>query len=201
MFRRRLVLVLVMFCGVVFRPAEVSAQRFSLSTNTVDWAAFGTMNLEAGVSVARRITLETGFRYNPWTFATGDPMDRLDDPFGEDESQFQYRQQTYSLGLKFWPWHVYSGWWYSFRAQYQEYSRGGLLSTSVEEGDAGGLAFSMGYTRMLSNHWNVSFGAGVWGGTRRWVRYECPNCGYELAKGEGVFFLPDDLFIVFSFIF
>ena len=136
------------------------AQRYSVATNLVEWGNLGTINGEAGVSVSRHLSLHAGFRYNDWLFRKSDPDDRLEDPFGDEETQFQNKKQAYALTLRWWPWHIYSGWWGYVRGQYMEYNRGGLIRHSADEGDAFGFGVGVGYTYMLHKNWNIEFGAG-----------------------------------------
>ena len=186
---------LVLSCGVA------RAQRYSVSTNFVEWANLGTVNGEAGFAVAQHFSVHAGARYNNWTFRRGDPEDRFEDPEGDSERQFQNRKQAYSLGIRWWPWYVYSGWWGYARGQYMEYNRGGLIRHVAEEGDAYGVGIGVGYTRMLHKNWNIEFGAGLWGGQTRYTEYRCTNCGSVNASGKKFFILPDDVFVSLIFIF
>lgn len=193
-----LVFTCVLACAF---SAGAGAQKYSVSTNAAEWLNFGTVNAEAGMAVSRHISLHAGFRYNPWTFRKGNPEDRFTDPLGESEVQFENRKQAYTLGARYWPWYIYSGWWLQLRGQYMEYNRGGLIRHSAEEGDAYGLGLGIGYTYLLRKHWNIEFGAGLWGGYRTYTTYRCTNCGSVLGTGSGPFVLPDDVFVSLIYIF
>ncbi len=169
---------------------ECAAGKFSLSTNLLDYAALGTMNLEGSYSLSRRVSLTAGARYNPFTFRKSVP-----------ERQFQLRQQSYSLGVRVWPWHTGSGWWFAGKGRYQEYNFGGLVSRGTEEGDRAGVGVYAGYTHMLSPHFNVEFGVGVWGGIDWYRRYSCQVCGLTLDRGRMAFVLPDDVMISIVYVF
>lgn len=152
-----------------------AAQRLSLSTNVLDWANLGTANLQAGFSLERRISLHAGLRYNNWSFGSA-----------EQGSPFQNRARTASAGMRYWPWNVYSSWWAGARAQVEEYNRGGFLGHSeTEEGLAWGLALAMGYSWLFTDHWNIDFGIGFWGGRTRYTLYRCPRCGRIVSDDEG----------------
>lgn len=185
----------------VLRPSELRAQRFSVSTNLVEWANLGTVNAEAGIAVSRHFSIHPGFRYNPWTFRPGDAEDRFEDPYGDDEKQFENRKQSYSLTLRWWPWYIYSGWWGYVRGQYMEYNHGGLINHTSEEGDRYGVGLGAGYTHMIHKNWNIEFGAGVWGGRASYTGYRCTNCGSITGQGTKFFFLPDDVFVSLIYIF
>lgn len=193
-------LFVVAIAAMLF-PAVAGAQRYSVSTNLVEWADLGTVNAEAGVAVAQHISLHAAVRYNNWTFRKGDPADRFTDPYGDTERQFENRKQAYALGFRWWPWYIYSGWWGYVRGQYMEYNRGGILKHTAEEGDAYGVGVGIGYTRMLHKNWNIEFGAGVWGGRKTYTEYRCTNCGSVTDAGTKGFVMPDDVFISLIYIF
>ena len=177
--------------AVIFMAAHVAtAQRWSISTNTIDWLALGTVNAEGGVAVGRRVTLHTGFKMNPWTFKGYD-----------GDKQYQARQQTYYGGVRIWPWNIYSGWWFGGKVQYSEYNFGGIFSRKTEEGDAYGAGVAAGYTLMVHKHFNIDFGVGAWGGGKRYTVYSCPRCGEIREKGTKFFILPDSILIAITYIF
>lgn len=185
MFRRVMISVLLA-CAAI----SAQAQKFSLSTNILDYACLGTLNLDASCSVSRRWSLTAGMRYNPFTYMKGNP-----------EEQMQLRQQSYALGARVWPWHTMSGWWFAGKLRYQEYSFGGVWSDETEEGDRGGIGLYAGYTHMLSKHFNIEFGVGFWGGLDVYRRYSCPVCGLLMSTGKRLFVLPDDLMISIAYVF
>jgi hypothetical protein len=167
-----------------------SAQKVSVSTNVLDYLALGTMNIDVSYAFSRHWSAVAGVRYNPFTFMKGDPQE-----------QFQYRQQSYSAGVRMWPWHILSGWWFASKLRYQEYNVGGILRAETREGDRFGLGLYAGYTHMISRHFNVEFGVGVWGGLDIYSRYSCPACGHVMKSGTGIFILPDDIMISLAYVF
>ena len=194
---RKIVLILIMLLPCM----GLSAQRFSLETNFVEWANLGTMNLEAGISVSRHFSIHADTRINPWTFRPGNPEDRIEDPIGDSEKQFQNRKQAYAIGLRYWPWYVYSGWWFSLKGQYMEYDYGGFITHPREAGDAVGASLGAGYTYMLTPHWNIEFGASVWGGYKKYGSFRCTNCGQPTGSGQKLFILPDDVKVSLMYVF
>lgn len=191
-------IIVLAFC--LFLTARLSAQTFSLSTNLLDWANLGTLNLQAGLSFSRHLTLHAGARYNNWDFGSA-----------EKGTDFRNKARTASIGLRYWPWNVYSSWWIGTRLQAEEYSRGGLLARpETEEGLAAGVGLAFGYSRMLTGRWNLDFGLGFWGGWKRYSRYACPHCGRVLSDADGTplldrnkgFLLPsEDVQISLTYIF
>lgn len=173
----------LLLCG-----ANAKAQNIALSTNVAGYAFLGTMNMEASYGVAQHWSLNAGVKYNPFTF-------------GQEETRIQARQQTYALGARFWPWHIYSGWWVAGKVQYQEYNVGTYKTENTSEGDRYGSGLTGGYTYMLNPHLNLEFGLGVWAGYDNYVRYECPRCGRIVEEGSGFFVLPNDLILSVSYVF
>lgn len=180
-------LAVLVLSSLIFQ-VPVFAQKWALSSNAVDWAALATINLEASFAPARQWSVTASAKYNPFTYHTS-------------SKQFQARQQTYSLGVRFWPWHCYSGWWVAAKAQYQEYNMGGIFSARTEEGDRAGAGIAAGYSLMLHPHWNLDFGAGLWAGRKWYSVYSCPRCGMMLGQGKKGFVAPNDITIAVVYVF
>lgn len=183
---KRLLLCILLVSGC----SLVRAQKVSISTNVLGYAELGTMNVDVSYALSRKWSLVAGARYNPFTFHKGDPS-----------RQFQSRQQSYSLGARLWPWHIWSGWWFAAKVRYQEYNMGGILSRETSEGDRVGAGLYSGYTLMLSRHWNMEFGLGLWAGADMYRIYSCPSCGLTVAEGTKAFVLPDDVMISVAYVF
>ncbi|MBQ3766584.1 MAG: DUF3575 domain-containing protein [Bacteroidales bacterium] len=179
---------LLMLAAALLTGAVCSAQRFSVGTNLADYADFGTLNVEGDMAVGRRITLVAGAKYNPYLF-------------NADEEPLSARQRLVAAGVRFWPWHVFSGWWLGGKIQYQEYNRGGIRSAETDEGDRYGAGLSAGFSYMLHPHFNVSVGAGLWAGYQRYKTYSCPVCGMTEEVGEKTFLLPNDILLSLSYVF
>lgn len=184
---RRLVVTALL---AVLSSFAMYAQKLSVATNLIDYACLGTFNAEVSYTMSQHWSLTAGIKYNPFTFHKGDA-----------DRQFQNRQQSYALGVRYWPWHSLSGWWVSGRVRYQEYNMGGLVSRETEEGDKVGLGLSAGYTYMISRHFNVDFGVGCWGGRAWYRRFSCPVCGLTVNDGKKWFLFPDDFMISFAYVF
>ena len=182
--------ILLLMTFIAFISSKASAQDWSLSTNLVDYITLGTLNLEGSAATGRHITVNASARVNPWTFHKGDPA-----------KQMQNRNQTYAAGIRYWPWHIYSGWWISTAAQYQEYNFGGIFSQRTEEGDAFGLGVGAGYSLMVHENLNLDFGLSIWGGQKTYIAYACPSCGRITDKGSKWFVLPNELRVAIQYIF
>jgi len=171
-------------------PLMASAQQWSVGINTLDLANVGTLNAEVGVSVSQHVSLAASARINPWIYNKGDA-----------QKQKENLHQTYAFGMRWWPWNVYSGWWIMAKAQYEEYNRGGFISRETEEGDAWGLGTGFGYSLMLSDHVNIDFGVGAWGGYKTYKVYRCPTCGRVKEEGEKWFLLPNEAIMSVIYVF
>lgn len=182
---KRLLLIIIAATGFTL---AASAQKWSVGTNVAEWANLGTINADASVATGRHFTAGVGFRYNPWSF-------------GSDDKQFRNRQRTVYAYGKWWPWNIYSGWWFGGKAQVEEYNQGGIFKRSTEEGDAYGLGIWGGYTIMLHKSLNLDLGIGAWGGYTRYRVYACPTCGNIIADGDKWFVMPSDLIMSLVYVF
>lgn len=180
-----LTMLLVLLMGGVTR-----AQKMSLSVNLLECANLGTLNMDASYALDRHWSLTFGARYNPFTYHEGNP-----------DRQFQYRQQSYAAGVRLWPWHIMSGWWFAAKFRWQEYNAGGMFSQQTREGDRYGGGLYAGYAHMLAPHLNLEFGVGMWAGADVFTVYSCPSCGLTLKSGVKSFVLPDDIMLALVYVF
>ena len=155
-------------------------QELSLATNIVDYANSGALNVEASYGFARHWSANAGMKYDGGGYA---------------------RQQLYSVGARYWPWHIYSGWWVSGKMQYQEFNDAKKITLKTSEGDRYGAGLGAGYARMLSKHLNMDVGVGLWAGLGSYTTYACPTCGRIIDSGSKTFLLPNDLMMSLTWIF
>ena len=94
-----------------------------------------------------------------------------------------------------------SGWWAGLSAQYEEYSCGGIVSRSTEEGDAYGAVLAGGYSLMLHRNLNLEFGAAFWTGRTDYTTYACPKCGRITGSGTKWFILPSSVMASLVWVF
>lgn len=167
---------------------SATAQELSVSTNVADYINFGTLNMEASYGFARHWSAGADVKYNPFTFTS-------------DSGQKQNRQRSFSAGIRYWPWHIYSGWWIAGNLRCQEYNVGGVKSEETSEGDRLGGGVQGGYSYMISQHLNLNVGAGVWAGKDTYMVYACPRCGRVVDSGSKFFFLPSDIILSLAYIF
>lgn len=185
--------IMLALCCLMAAGLPLRGQDFSLSSNLLDWANLGTANLQAGYSFSRHVSVHAGVRYNNWNFGSM-----------EEGNAFQNRARAASLGTRYWPWNVYSSWWFGAKGQIEEYNRGGLFKNQLtEEGVAAGVGLSAGYSRMLSNHWNLDVGVGAWAGRTRYAQYNCPRCGRTVETKSSKWFVrpSNDIQISLTYVF
>lgn len=144
---------------------------FDLSTNLFDWADFGTINIDAAYSFSRHFSAQIGAKFNGWQFKNPDGPTYLT----------KNQQKSVSLGFRYWPWYVYSGWWICLKGQYCDFSECGVWRQPLDEGKAVGAGLSTGYTIMIGEHFNIELGAGGWGG--KLLEHNLWNCPDEKAEG------------------
>ena len=193
---KRRILTVILILTVIFPSFRTAAQesrktQVALSTDLVDWANFGTVNLEAGVSLHQHFSVHAGAKYNPWSFKTHNLGLAL------------YNKQTTAYaGFRYWPWYVLSGWWVGAQAQYTDYAETGVWRHALDTGKAIGGGVSFGYTLMLHENLNLEFGAGVWAGRRfEHTLYCCPDCMKVRESGPGNFVALNDISISFMYVF
>ncbi len=166
------------------------AQKVSIETNALEYVNFVTLNAETGLAVGRHGSINAAVRYNPFEFHGG-----------EDHHVMRNRQFTLGLGGRWWPWHIFSGWWLGGKAQYQVYNSGGIISPETRQGQRVGAGISAGYSYLFSPHFNLDFGIGGWAGMDYYTLFDCPVCGVTKEAGKKPFILPNELILGISYIF
>jgi len=165
-------------------------QQFTVSTNGIDWLNLGTINAKASVSFARNFTAEIGGKYNGWSFTKK-----------SSGLLIENRQTSFSAGVRYWPWYVNSGWWVALKGQYKYYRMTGLWRYAVNESKGVGASVSGGYAFMVTPHFNIDLGLGVWGGRLLdYNLYHCPRCMELRESGARNFIDLDEISVSFVFI-
>lgn len=198
---RRIRHILILL-GVFFFSLSAGAQSFAVSTNIVDWADLGTMNIEAGLVAGRHISIHAGARINPWLFGdTADMDEKYGVPIEDGRKIFCNKKTSVGLAMRYWPWHVFSGWWMRAKAQFSSYDRGGVFHQTRTIGDAFGLALGIGYSWMLTANWNLEVGLSGWGGYTRESYKESMMTPIISDPVWKPFILPDEVVISFAYVF
>lgn len=185
----RKILPIAILILVIIQPAN--AQRISVGTNLLQWANLGTINAEFSYAPARHITITASARFNNWQFDTK-----------QEHLILQNKQKTASLGFRYWPWYVYSGWWFGIKGQYKDFATSGIWRPALNTGSSVGAGISAGYTFLLHERLNLDFGIGAWGGRMlKHTLYECPVCLDIRETGPKWFAGIDEISISIIYIF
>ena len=169
---------ITVLCALLLCGAHCNAQKLALSTNAADYADKGTLNIETSYGFARHWSVNAAARYNPFELGS--------------------KQRAFAVGARWWPWYIYSGWWISGVAQYQEYS---VRDDEIAEGDRYGGGISGGFSQMLGPHLNLDVGFGFWGGYEVYSTYGCAVCDRRTSAGTRYFLRPNDLILALVYVF
>lgn len=101
-------------------------------------------------------------KFNPWSFKTQGPI-----------TQVQNQQKSASLGVRYWLWYVFSGWWVCAKAHYCDYAETGVWRQAYDVGKAVGGSFC-GVHSVINKSFNIELGAGFWGG--KLLDHKLTNC-------------------------
>ena len=182
-------LIIAILC-LFFRPTSASAQFVSLGTDILQWANFGTANIELNVATSRYFSVNVGARYNPWDFHT------------KNSILIQNQQLTAYLSCRYWPWYVFSGFFLQAKVQYSDVLRTGVWRPALEDAKKVGLGLSAGYAMMLTTKLNMEFAAGFWGGRNiEYTLYKCPVCMDVRKNGPCNFIELDYVSVTLAYLF
>ena len=181
------VVVLLMFFAQIMQ-----AKPWAVSTNILTWANLGTINAEALYSVHKNITLNAGFTYNGWEI------------YSPTQVQMVNKQYGGYLGLRYWPWHTYSGTWIGIKGQYKNFEQVGIFRPNYIQGEGVGAGLSAGYSFMITPKLNIDAGLGIWGG--RMLEYnkykdKFPVKSQLIETGPKNFIALDNIMISIVYIF
>ncbi|MBR4801830.1 MAG: DUF3575 domain-containing protein [Bacteroidales bacterium] len=167
---------------------RASGQNYSVSTNAAEWLALGTANIQASVPLSRHTGIRSEAAFNPFTFGSGD-------------SRKYFRRMEFSLGVRYWPWFVNSGWFLDGYADWTKYSLGGIFTSKSYEGYAYGLKMGGGYSLILEKGINLEMGWGGFLGIDSHTKYSCTKCGKSEGKSQRFIVSPTAILLGISFIF
>lgn len=186
---------------MIFLATPSAGQSISVSTNIAQWATLGTMNVEAGYAFSKHFSLHGGVSINPFSFRNADEDERYSDLVSNERKAFQYKRESVAVGVRYWPWHVFSGWWFRAKAQLQVYDRGGIFGKERYQGTAIGGGIGFGYAWMVSERWNIDFGVAGWAGRTKENIYEHVNSNNVIEERTRFFIVPDEVIISVVYIF
>ena len=180
--RKLLVISAVLLASMC--ASAVHAQNMHLATNLLDYANFGTINAEFGLSPYPKWSFYIKGRYNPFTYRFN--------------GQKQNRVASCAAGAKYWFWYSNSGWFLNSNIGYSIFNTGGIINGYAYEGDAYSIAAGGGYALMLNERWNLDFGVGVQGGFANYTKYACPKCGKVELERKRFYVVPGAIMVQLS---
>lgn len=181
-------LFLVIGLSFLFLSNRGEGQQISLSTNILDYAAFGTINLSGSYSLNRHYSIFLEGLYNPFEF-------------GGAENRKQFKQIALVTGVRYWPWFVNSSWFFSGGVRVTKFSYGGIFTKKSYEGRAFGADFRGGYAWMLGEKVNLEIGLGAFVGGAKYKRYSCVVCGIEEMEKSKIVASPSDVLMAITIVF
>lgn len=169
---------------------EDRSRYWALSTNLLGYADLLTLNFELQYAFGRHWSLDMAGKFNGLTLKK------------DTEGQLMDRKSVASVGAKYWPWYVFSGWWVSGFMRTESFSRSNLTKTmGFRSGDSYGAGISAGYALILTKWFNLDFGVGAWGGYRTTSTYEFPDLEHSTGRTSKGFIDVADITVSAMFVF
>ena len=175
---------------LLLSASRVYSQKMAVATNGADYLNLFTINGGFSFALSRSVTMEWSMRYNPFVYN-----------LSGSRKEIQNKRLALYTGVRYWPWHVYSGWFIMGNLNFTRFNMGGIFSMKSYEGDAYALTFGGGYALMLSSKFNLDFAFSFMTGYSRYKRYGCTSCGPVEAKKKQLFITPDNIYIQLSYLF
>lgn len=142
-----------------------NAQSYSVSTNTLEWAKLGTINLDASIIIGYNWTLHLSGAYNPWTFKENKKLKHI----------------LIEPGVRYWTWQTYVGSYFSANLMASRFN-GGFKKR--HDGYGFGLNFNYGYAWMINRRWNFELEGGLGLLAGKYSLFECKTCGERLSADK-----------------
>ncbi len=178
-------LFLLILMTTLMTIGKATAQSFSLRTS-ITMLATATPNIEMSMPVSKKISVHLPVMYNPWIM--------------KENSRFQ--QLTAMPGIRWWQQQCGVHYFCSFYAIASRYHVGGWLDSKYRyDGTGYGGGAGVGYSWVLSDHWNLDFEAGI---GIIWADYD--KCGWQsdshrYGSYKGLRFIPTKLDISIAYFF
>lgn len=168
--------ILLYLC--IFFSSFLSAQKVSVKTNALSWAAL-TPNMGVEVALGNKFTTNWHFLYNPWTFSENRKM-KLMAVQPELRYWFCERFSGHFMGM-----HLLGGIYNigNINADFKFLGTDfGMLKDHRYEGWMAGAGIGYGYQWILSSHWSLEAEIGLGYIYTRSDKFECAACGDRLEN-------------------
>lgn len=167
------------FCKLSARGEEAdTTRRWAISTNICDWAMLGTMNLSASLAPGRRATVTAGIKYNPFTY------------YNRVGRAICFRQFTPYISGRYWFCEAYDGWFAGCRLIAGEFNMSNVFKNGYCDGDFVAAGIDGGYSRRISQRWNLTVAASLTTAAHKTTFYAGPVCGRILSRKKGLAVVP-----------
>jgi len=154
--------------------AKCHAQNFGISSNLTA-TALGCLTLETSVAISARLSLHLPLLWAPFEF----------------KENCKLKLFALQPGVRWWLWHVYSGFFAGSYATYTRFNFG--IYSYRHDGYAGGISLSGGYSRMLSRSWNIEIELGGGLFYTNYDLFKREPCGEYLNSSSGVKLIPSKI--------
>ena len=178
-------LILLMLVMTALATGKAAAQSFSLRTSAT-MLALATPNIEISMPVSKKMSLHLPVLYNPWVMG--------------QNSRFQ--QLTAIPGIRLWQQQVGVHYFCSFYGIATRYHVGGWMDKRYRyDGTGYGAGAGIGYSWVLSDHWNLDLEAGA---GLIWADYD--KCAWQsdshrYGSYKGLRLIPTKLDISIAYFF
>lgn len=157
------------------------AQNFSIGSSLTA-SALGSLNIEASGAISRKLSFHLPVIWAPFQF----------------KEKIKLKIFAIQPGIRWWFWHVYSGFFAGTYATYARFNAG--IYSYRHDGYALGVSLSGGYTRMLSRRWNIEIELGGGLFHTKYDLFRNESCGEYLNSISDVRLIPSKVNISFVYI-
>lgn len=186
--------IIVVIAFALFLSLNANAQKCAVGTNLLDWANLVTVNASVDYPIARHLSLIGEVRWNG--FKLEYDLTNIDHSGINHPGIYQNRKFEIAAGVRYWPWHVLSGFNVGGKLLYKDYANSGMYYMALEKGKKVAAAITAGYSIMLTKNLNLEIGVGGYAGYDFDYRtYDCPVCLRPVDRPElhNQQYLPSDV--------
>lgn len=168
---------------VLIMSLNANAQKCAVGTNLLDWANLATVNATVDYPIARHLSFMGEVRWNG--IRCEYPLVQAEHSGIDHQGIFQNKKFEIAAGVRYWPWHVLSGFNVGGKLLYKDYANSGMYYMALEKGKKVAAAITAGYSIMLTKNLNLEVGIGGYAGYDFDYRiYDCPICMNPVDRPE-----------------
>lgn len=159
------IILLLMICSFSY---QLRAQFYSAKTNLLGLTTTN-INAEFSMTLNRRWSLHFPINYNPFVF-------------GNNETNRQLRNLTFTPGVRYWSIQSYMGLFVGVNGFASRYHIGNLFDKYRYDGSAFGAGLSIGKAWVINRHWNFELEGGLGLVWADYNKYKCKKCGLKIDE-------------------